>query len=582
MRLRKPNLIVVISSAVLALYYAMPLLLKLRWWGVRDWDLFTAIAAIPVGEIVHYGQFPFWNPYMGGGNILFHHPEVAVLTPFFLLYLVFGAVVGLKLQVLICYFLGFWGSQRLFRTLGMSRWIAVVAAVAYFGSVHLALHYAEGHMPFTHYAFLPWFVHFVLESVRERRYLIGAVVSLALMILGNGAAVPFLYTMLFTGLLLLVRAIDQRTLQEIKQFATATVLALLVSAVKVIPMIVYLVRKDWEGNPEESIPLTALDNIFFGFSHSLFVENFPEQFWAWHEYGAYISPLLAAAGVYLLVRRFRKYWYLLVPLVFFFLLGMGNFASWSPWAILTQLPGFESLRATGRAFHFVILSCAVLGGLGLDLLYGKLREAWHERGAFGVTAFVALVIVGTNLILVWPILSEASRFPPKHVIRSPVFRHVIDTKPKAYENFLANRGALITPWLSAYEPSRALVGPGERVEQEFVLSGSAEIKKRLYTPNKITYVIEGGKTGGRIVIGMGYERGWYAEDGRELRPERRLISFQYTGGTDTVVLRYRTPNFYLSLAVSLLTLAGLVVFRGRLFGGGGTGAGDRAGDRQSR
>ena len=107
------------AALLLAVYYALPFLLKLTWWGVRDWDLFLTIAAAPAGSILDYGQFPFWNPYLSGGNILFHHPEVAVLTPFFLFYLLFGAVIGLKLQVLMAYFLGFWGSMRLGRTLGM-------------------------------------------------------------------------------------------------------------------------------------------------------------------------------------------------------------------------------------------------------------------------------------------------------------------------------------------------------------------------------------------------------------------------------------------------------------------------------
>ena len=70
------------------------------------------MAALPVGSIIEYGQFPFWNPYLGGGNILFHHPEVAILSPFLLFYLIFGAVVGLKLQVLVCYWLGFFGAMH--------------------------------------------------------------------------------------------------------------------------------------------------------------------------------------------------------------------------------------------------------------------------------------------------------------------------------------------------------------------------------------------------------------------------------------------------------------------------------------
>lgn len=57
------------------------------------------MAAIPAGTILQYGQIPFWNPYLGGGNIFFHHPEAATFSPFLLLCVLFGALTGLKIQV---------------------------------------------------------------------------------------------------------------------------------------------------------------------------------------------------------------------------------------------------------------------------------------------------------------------------------------------------------------------------------------------------------------------------------------------------------------------------------------------------
>lgn len=567
MDVRKSKVVLIGLSAVLALYYTLPFLMKLTWWGVRDWDLFTTIAAVPVGTILEYGQFPFWNPYLSGGNILFHHPEVAVLSPFFLLYLVFGAVVGLKLQVLIAYFLGFWGSMRLFRTLGMAKGAAVVAAVAYFGSVHFALHFAEGHMPFTHYAFLPWFVHFVLEGARDRRYLVGAVIAPALMILGNGAAVPLVYTLVFTSILLVLRAVQTRTFREISGFVISVGLALAVTAVKFLPMAVYMMRNRWPGEPEESIPLAALGKMFFGFEHSLFVQNFAGQKWAWHEYGMYISPLLVAVAVYAAARRFRQQWPWVVIVGFFLLLGLGNFAPWSPWAILTSLPGFASLRATGRAMHFVVLGVAVLGGIGLTCLAKRATEAAWGKVWRWVVYGVGGIIVATNLALVWPIMSEAFRQPPKEIERSSVFRHVVDREPKAYENYLANRGSLVSPWLSAYHPSRGLVGPNNEVFPEYVVSGDIQVYSREYTPNRITYSLDAGRLGGQLVIGMGYDPGWKAVDGRKLTEMQGLIAFRVTPGRQSVELVYRTPYFFTGFVISLLTIIGMVLFRKRLFGG---------------
>jgi len=537
---------------LLAVYYTLPFLLNINNWGVRDWDLFTSIADIPAGAIMHYGQFPFWNPYMGGGNILFHHPEVAILSPFFLLYIIFGAVIGLKLQVLICYFLGFWGSHRLACSLGITRLSAIVMSVAYFGSVHFALHFAEGHIPFTHFAFLPWFVFFVLQAGQSKKKIIWASLTLALMILGNGAAIPLLYTMLFTYLLVILRTTQNRDISEIKNLILATIGGIGLSAIKFVPMVVYLVQNKWPGNPEESIPFGALGSIFFGLKHSLFTQNFDGQYWAWHEYGAYISPVLVLLAIFVLIKKFKSHIVWFVLALFFLLLGMGNFSSISPWNILSHFPGFESARCTGRSFQFVILTVAILGGHGLDRLSLYFKESNIKYGKIFLPILCGIVII-TNMIFAWPIMDSAFHKRPVKVVRTQIFQHVIDDEAHAYQNYLANKGSLITPWLSAYHPSRALVDPDENVLMEYVKTGEAEIIRRNFNNNEITYEINGIKPG-KIMICMGYDPGWYAVDGRPLVEDQLVIAFDFEAGTQTIELKYRTPYYYPGMALSLLTI----------------------------
>jgi hypothetical protein len=555
--LTKRNLWPVVIAAVLALYYALPLLLKITWWGVRDWDLFTTIAAAPVGCIEYYGQFPFWNPWMGGGNILFHHPEVLVISPFLLLYLLFGAVAGLKLQVLICYFTGFWGSQRLGQRLGLSIGAAVVFAVAWFGSVHFALHFAEGHMPFTHYCFLPWFFYFVLSAPENRRAVVWAALVLALMILGNGAAIPLLYTLSFTGLMVLLLAVRDRTSALLARWLGAVVLGCGLAAVKFLPMVIYLLQNTWEGNPQESIPFSALGAIFFGTEHSLFVENFPEQFWAWHEYGAYLSPLLLVAAIWAFRHRMRRLWPWLVAALAFLLLGLGDFGWCSPWALVSHLPGFSSARCTGRAFQFVLLALGFVGALGIDMLWRRAGNSRRTQFWRGWLSLGAMVVVVTNLVFAWPIISSANRQPPKDITRHDEFRQAVNDK-LAYENYLANRGSLITPWLSAYHPSRGLVDADSTAHMEHLLTGQARSLSRRYTPNRIEYSLEVIQPGA-MVIGMGYDPGWRALDGRPLRPTQGLITFELQPGQDQVTLVYRTPYFYAGLVLNLLAAIAAVL-----------------------
>jgi len=564
MTLKKSKFLFPAVFFILSVYYTLPFLLKYNFWGIRDWDLFTTIAAVPAGTILHYGQFPFWNPYMGGGNILFHHPEVAVLSPFFLLYLIFGSVVGLKLQVLICYFLGFWGSHRLATSLGISQWAALMTTVAYFGSVHFAMHFAEGHIPFTHYCFLPWFIYFVVSSKQKQWNVVWAGVVLALMVLGNGAAVPLLYTLLFSFLFFGLRSLDSREITYLKNLLFSVLAGLGLAAVKFVPMAVYMIQSKWKGNPDESIPFTALGPIFFGLKHSLFARNFPQQYWNWQEYGAYISPVLLAMAIIALFSNFRRHKIWLILALLFMLIGLGHFGSLSPWALLSHLPGFSSIRCTCRAFQFVILSVSILGGFGFDYVKQRLVNCRRQKLLNSLLMVAATVVIFTNLALTWPIMRSAFVQPPNKVYRSPIFTHVIDHSTgtcKTYENYLANRGSLITPWLSAYYPSRALVGDSDTVFMEYILSGKAEINSRYYTPNRIEYEIVGQQEG-EIVISMGYDPGWRTVDGQPLWQEQGLIAFAYQPGPQRVVLKYRPPYFFIGLAGSIFSIFALV-FLGR-------------------
>lgn len=544
-------------SLILALIYSLPLLLHPHDLGVRDWDLFTTIAGVPVGSIIYYGQFPFWNMYMGGGNILFHHPEVLILSPFFVLYLIFGELVGLKLQVFLCYFLGFYGSFKLFGRLGMSKLVSFTMAIVYFGSVHFALHFAEGHMPFTHFCFLPWFVYYIHKSIDHTKYIIGAVVALTLMILGNGAAIPFLYTMTFSSLLFLLLALQTKKVKYFLNYIYATLGALALSAVKFIPMIIYLMQNKWEGNPEEVIPLSALGDIFFGLKHSLFTKTFLGQIWGWHEYGAYISPLVILFLIYTLVIKFKKFYPYLILLIFFLILGLGNFGKLSLWSLLSHLPGFSSARCTGRSFQLVILSAAIIGGFGFDLLRDRLQKFNIYLKA--IPYLLLLIVAGTNIYLSYPIISSAARNEVPPISRHEEFRNVIDSKPQAYRNYLANQGSLVSPWLSAYHPSRALVGPDNVVYSEYIKSGEAQVIAKNYTPNRIEYTLN-AQTAGSIIIGMGYDRGWSEQSGVKLYRDQDLIAFDFEPGENRYILTYQTPYFYPSLVISLITLLFLIVY----------------------
>ncbi len=543
-------------SFAAAFVFAIPILLEWSYLGPRDWELFVTMGAVPVRTVLHYGQFPFWNPYIGGGNILFVHPEAAIFSPFFPILLIFGAIGGLKIQVMLAWFLGFWGAYRFGRILGLSRPSAWLVSFTYFGSSYFALHFTAGHIPFTHFCFLPWLAYFILKAEENRKYIIAGAITVALIVLGNGAAIPFLYTSFYTGIFVLLYSFQKKRYRYLKFYILSIIFGLLISSVKFIPMYLELSKFPWEGRTDDFTAIGLLPSIFFSFKQGLFRELSAGHNWPWHEYGAYLSPLVFALGIYALIKAFRKLWFWGAIAVFFLIFGLGHYGDFSLWNLFMKLPGFASIRAPGRAFQFVVLSFGVLGGFGLDYLIAQYREKLPSitKLAWIIPALILVINFGINL----PSLTEVDYKLPAKVPFEENFRQELGGVEELYSQFQHNRGSLVAPWLSAYKASRGIVTPDNRVMMDYILSGDGFVTDRKFTPNKVEYDIQ-SKTGGAMVFSVGYDKGWKAADGRALRNEQDLIALEYKPGKDSIVLEYQTPGFYIYLVISLLALAGALL-----------------------
>ncbi len=544
---------------VVSLVFSLPLLLKWDYIGPRDWELFTTMAGVPVRSLLHYGQFPFWNPYLGGGNILFAHPEAAVISPFFPLMLLCGELLGLKLQIFLAFFLGFYGTFLWVRKLGLSEVSSCLASFVYFGSSYFILHFAAGHIPFTHFCFLPWAAYFLLKAEADCRWIFASGLTLALIILGNGGAIPFLYTCFFIGLWVILRALENREFRPVKYFIFALVTAIMISAVKFLPMIIALAGSPWAGRPDDFTPAGLLPSIFFSFDQYIFKAMAPDHNWPWHEYGAFIPPLAAILALAAAVYRFRRSRPWIIIALFFLVFGLGNFGSFSPWNLFLQLPGFSSIRVPARAFQFVVLAAAVMAGLGLDYLLDKYKSQGKMARNLSI-GLVALIIAG-NFLIALPTLQTIDYRLPEKAVFNEEFRQDIGGIDKIYGQFRKNRGSLIAPWLSAYRESRGIVAPGNVVYMEYISRGQADIISRHHTPNRVEYRLN-GIAPGTIIFSIGYDTGWIAADGRRLYEESGVIAADFAPGEQSITLVYRAPYFYAGLIISTaaLLLCLLIVF----------------------
>jgi len=536
---------------LISLIFSLPMILKWNYIGVGDWELFTTMAAVPARTLLHYHQFPFWNPYLGGGNILFAHPEVGIFTPFFLLVLIFGAVAGLKLYILIAYFLGFYGSFLFSKRLGLSGIASYLVSFVYFSSSYFGNHFSIGHIPFTHFCFLPWFLYFILKAEDNWKYIYGAIISIALIILGNGAAIPLLYTLFFSALFVALLSIEKKTLRYIKIFLISAAFGVLVAGVKFIPMYHYLSQNKWEGMPDDFTPLNIIFSAFFSFDQFIFRNPGAGQYWGWHEYSSYISPLVVILAILGIILAFRKTRLWLILAAFFFVFGLGHFSDFSLWNLIMRLPGFSSIRSPARAFQFVILSIAIIGAYGLDSLLSRTKIAQKTANflAFGLV----IVILVANFFVNLPSFQTIGLKKPENVIFSENFSQEIGRKDNIYDAFLANRGSLVAPWLSGYKESRGIVTPKNEVMMDYISEGELKILSRNYTPNRVQYDILPSQAG-IIIFGIGYDEGWRAEDGRELSEINGLVATRFSINDRKIVLYYRTPYFTTGLIVTILTI----------------------------
>lgn len=61
-------------------------------------------------SMLEYKRFPLWSPYIGGGYPLYAHPhDASMILPLGLSVLLFGEVVGIKINILIIYLCGIFG-----------------------------------------------------------------------------------------------------------------------------------------------------------------------------------------------------------------------------------------------------------------------------------------------------------------------------------------------------------------------------------------------------------------------------------------------------------------------------------------
>ena len=553
-----PLVIFVCAASILcrAVFY------KIGNWGIDDWDQHLFYHAVPRDTILRYHQFPLWNPYYCGGNVMLANPQARFLSPFFLLHLPFGTVIGIKLEIWLHVVIAMFGMFLLSKQMGLTRFSAYLPPLLFALSTPYAMHLTEGHTWFMAFAYMPYVVFFYLKSRERFLYALAGSAFIALMIL-EGGTYPTPYTLLFLGFYSVCLALRRRTLSPLISLGVMVGMGFLLSAVKLLPTLSFLHHHPRPTGMNDHLSFSLLPRIFLNRMRSG-TPRYGDTRWEWHEYSTYMGvvPLmLLTLGVISSIRR-RRGFPLLITTLLFLLLAFGEFHPLAPWSLLHRLPFFSSMRVPSRFLVVFLFGSALIAGKGFSwveryLLSGKLGWKVGSLICLGL-----LFLIGSDLILVSSkAFFEAFPYPPKHPVRREEFRQIKGSNHAMLEAFLRNEGT-IDGYEPVHLPIKAIPSDDPRYRGEvFLKDGEGKVEIAFWSPNRIEIIADITHKG-YLCVNQNFDPGWRVKGGGEVIPLGGIIATKVDRGRRQIVFYYLPTSFligaflsFLGVGISLIPLA---------------------------
>ncbi len=376
-------------------------------YRTHDWLEVAKFEFAARRSLLEWGQLPWWNPLLAGGIPQITHPSDGSLSPLLLTSLLFGEVLGLKLNVVLALLAGTLGLYFLLRrTLSLSRAAAGAGAFVYalagWLPARVAVGFYEVALLVAAPAVLALWTLPGTPSARRKRWVAGAALT-ATLALQLQLALPVL--VLLMGLVLLFRALQQLAMRQpmdarwLVGAALMLGLGALLGGLKFVPMLEMLRAAKFRELSE--YPLHP-DAWYAGFA----------QLWygLWHHVPAlplldrdgnprvqeYITLMpglgalvLAGVGLPFALRRADPALPFALSALGFLWLCFGPHAPIDGFLPLSRLPLFGSMRGPLRYVNWpVLLGIAVLAGVGFEAARTRL-------GPRATAPLLALLVVST-------------------------------------------------------------------------------------------------------------------------------------------------------------------------------------------
>ena len=508
----------------------------------------------PYYVLRHFHQLPLWDPYKCGGMPMLGNPQSRLMTPMFLLTLLFGPMLGLHLEVILHLLLAWAGGYLLGRELKLSPMASVGAATLFPASSWFFLRAAEGHLVILPFAYLPWLALFALHAIdRPMIYAIAAAAVLAIMF-GEGGLYAITYSAVFLMVWLLVMASLMPSIRPLLVLAVIGLFSSGFAAVKLLPSILFMgkyprpIGQGWATDPW--VMFTAL--------FSPYQDKYrpsPAGF-GFHEYGAFVGVAFFLLAIMAFLAPWRKTlpWFIAGMVLYLFSRGENPLFGFSLWNLVHHLPIFSSERLPSRWHIPLVFTLSALVGFGID----GLRES---LGRAGTTRAALLLAIGTIECFIHgpPNLRYIQQNPEETAptVTADFHQDRGMVNSRMYMNALRNVGSLNCYELSMFD-DLAIFATGDNEKgyrgEAYFATGPQSVQTVEWTPEQLTYDIQAA-TPGLLIVNQNYDPAWKLTKGLgKVVGHDGLLGIEVPAGNQQLRIIYRSSAFYLGAAITFATM----------------------------
>ncbi|MBC8495029.1 hypothetical protein H8D36_02650 [archaeon] len=574
---KKTGLMALIVFLIMVFLITFPVFQNIDKIGGGDWDQHLFFHESPRKSILEFQQIPLWTAHYCAGNISLAHPESPFLTPMYLFIVIFGSIIGIKIQIIVYLFIGMVGMYLLSKHYNLKGTLALIPPIIFMGSSVFSAHIYSGVTMWFSMAFFPFIFLFFLKSYEKPKFIFLSGLFFALIIF-SGASYPFLVFSLFIMIYAIIDAITLRNFKPIKMVIILLILFVLISAIKFIPEASFINERasedgNWKrpGNAgytvstflesltvsPEKIDSGSYEEIINGIKHSWFDNT---------QYISILGLVLAIIGMIFFIKN-KQYLPLFITLIIFIIISFGEIKFFNLWGLLHKLPFYSSMNAPPRVNMILVFILAIFAGKGLQELPRFIRS---KKMNYIINLIVVIALI-VNLVLInnaifqktfnseIPLIEKSNNFyQVRNYDNNSI--HPLGWSLYSYPYLVANKGVV-----NCYE--KVLINPraidieNDNYKGEAYLERNGDVQYTYWSPNKLVLEIDTNEDN-ILIINQNFHKGWKSHSNSkslEVKETQGLISTNVEPDNKIVTFYYIPNNFIMGSLITIITLAFIII-----------------------